>query len=148
MKDLNKFIFLFIGGFILNFIWEILHYQLYYDFSGIAKYPHLILASFTDAVIIIFIFIIISLKNKNLKWINKPKKLDYFVVMLLGLLIAAFIEVRALNIERWAYTANMPTVFEIGLSPLLQLSTTAILSLIIINFLNKRRHQGNSIPQN
>jgi len=38
--------------------------------SGIPKYPHLIIASFADMLIILGVFAIISLKNKNFNWIK------------------------------------------------------------------------------
>tara|TARA_Y100000310_G_C20651084_1_gene799505 strand:+ start:1055 stop:1483 length:429 start_codon:yes stop_codon:yes gene_type:complete len=142
MKNIKKLISIFIISFVLNAIWELLHYQLYFDLSGVSKYPHLLLATFTDAIIITIIFIIISFKNKdkNLKWINKPKKLDYIIMIISGLIVAIFIELRALRIERWAYKPIMPTILGIGLSPLLQLATTGILTILILTFLNKSRH--------
>ena len=116
----------------LNVIWEFSHYFLYIDLSGIPKYTHLIIASFTDMLIILGIFTIISLKNKNTNWIKNPGKFDYLMVILLGLIVAIFIEVKNLNLGRWEYTATMPTLFGIGISPLIQLAFTGIISLIFI----------------
>ena len=103
--------------------------------SGIPKYPHLLLATFTDALIITGIFLIISLKNKNVKWMSKPKKLDFLLIILFGLAVAVFIELRALMIGRWVYKEIMPTIFGIGLSPLVQLAITGFLSLLILKYL-------------
>ena len=116
----------------LNVIWEFSHYFLYIDLSGIPKYTHLIIASFTDMLIILGIFTIISLKNKNTNWIKNPGKFDYLMVILLGLIVAIFIEVKNLNLGRWEYTATMPTLFGIGISPLIQLAFTGIIPLIFI----------------
>jgi len=125
----------FIAGLIaliLNILWEFLHHSLYIDLSGIPKYAHLIIASFTDMLIILGIFAIVSLKNKNLNWIKNPSKLDYLIVVFLGLIIAIFIEMINLNLGRWEYTMAMPTLFGIGISPLIQLALTGIISLIFI----------------
>ena len=125
----------FIAGLIaliLNIIWEFSHHFLYVDLSGIPKYSHLIIASFADMVIILGIFAIVSLKNKNLNWIKNPSKFDYFMVVFLGLIIAIFIEMINLNLGRWEYTLAMPTLFGIGISPLIQLALTGIISLIFI----------------
>ena len=125
----------FIAGLIaliLNIIWEFSHHFLYVDLSGIPKYSHLIIASFTDMLIILGIFAIVSLKNKNLNWIKNPSKFDYFMVIFLGLIIAIFIEMINLNLGRWEYTLAMPTLFGIGISPLIQLALTGIISLIFI----------------
>lgn len=128
----TKFLLLMPIAFILNFIWEIVHYPLYYDLSGISKYPHILIASLTDMLIIFGIFLFLSLIHKNISWIKKPKIIDYIGIVFLSLIIAIFIEYYNLSIGRWAYTLSMPTIFGIGLSPLLQLAVTAILSLFII----------------
>ena len=44
---------------------------------------------------------------------------------------AAFIEVRALSEGRWSYAESMPTVFTVGLSPLVQLALTGTLAVLI-----------------
>ena len=125
----------FIAGLIaliLNIIWEFSHHFLYVDLSGIPKYSHLIIASFADMLIILGIFAIVSLKNKNLNWIKNPSKLDYLMVVFLGLIIAIFIEMINLNLGRWEYTMAMPTLFGIGIIPLIQLALTGVISLIFI----------------
>lgn len=118
---------------ILNAIWEFSHYSLYIDLSGIPKDSHLIIASFTDMLIIQGILAIISLKNKNFKWIKSPSKLDYLLIVSIGLVVAIFIELINLNVGRWKYTAAMPIIFGIGVSPLIQLALTGIISLVILN---------------
>jgi len=124
-------------AFILNFIWELLHYSLYIDLTNIPKFLHIIIASLTDMAIIAGIFLIISLKNKNINWIKKPKFSDYFIIVLLTSITAVLIELNALAINKWQYTSTMPTLLGIGISPLLQLPVTAILTLMIIRFLLK-----------
>jgi hypothetical protein len=127
----KKFISLAIVVLVLNLIWEFSHYSLYIDLSGIPSIPHLFLASFTDMLIISGIFLIISIKNKTFLD-KKLNKTDYFLVIFFGLIIAASIEIINLNLGRWAYTELMPTIFGIGLSPLIQLFTTAIISLKLV----------------
>ena len=83
-------------------------------------------------LIILGIFLIISIKNKNINWINTPTKKDYLALVLLGLIIASIIEIINLNLGRWKYTKLMPTILGIGISPLIQLTATAILSSILI----------------
>lgn len=137
MKKIIFLISIFITAFLINAIWELSHYQLYYDLSGIAKYPHLFLATLTDALIITIIFLIISLKNKNLKWIKRPKIADYLIFIILALLTALLIETYALSIGRWTYKEAMPTILGIGLSPLLQLAITSILTILILKWISK-----------
>ena len=136
MKNISRFFLLIPIILILNLIWEFSHSSLYIDLSGISPIPHLFLASFTDILIILGIFLIVSLKNKNINWINTPTRKDYLIVVLLGLIISATIEIINLNLGRWKYTRLMPTIFGIGISPLIQLAATAILSLLIIKKIN------------
>jgi len=132
MKKFKLFLLVILIALIFNLIWEFLHYQLYIDSSGITKVPHLILASLSDALIILVFFIIISLVHKSIKWIKKPSSLDYLLIILFGLITATTIEIINLNLGRWAYRSIMPTILGIGLSPLVQLSITGILTAILI----------------
>lgn len=127
----SKLLILMIIILILNLIWEFSHYRLYIDSTGISTTIHLIIASFTDLFLIAFIFLINSFFNKNLAWIENPKKFDYLIIVILGMLIAVIIEIYSLTYNRWSYTELMPTIFGIGASPLIQLFTTAIISLLL-----------------
>ena len=120
---------------IFNLIWEFSHYGLYVDLTGIPSTFHLIIASFTDLILISFIFLIISVFRKSINWIEKPKKSDYFIIVLFGIIIATIIEIYSLSNGRWAYRDLMPTILGIGISPLIQLFTTAIISLLLTKIL-------------
>lgn len=120
---------------ILNLVWEFSHYKLYIDLTGMPSNIHLILASFVDLFLIFFIFLINSILRKSIDWIENPKKSDYAVIVILGILIATIIEIYSLSNGRWAYTNLMPTIFGIGISPLIQLFTTEIISLLLVRIL-------------
>ncbi len=137
MNSLKRFLIIAFIVLILNIIWEFSHHFLYIDLSGIAKYQHLIIASFTDMLLILGIFFTISLKNRTFNWIKRPRKFDYLVIVLLGLAVAIFLEIINLNIGRWRYTNAMPTILGIGVSPLIQLSFIGIFSLMIMNYFEK-----------
>ncbi len=124
--------FLIVGlfAFTLNLLWEFSHYFLYVDLSGIQKYPHLVLASFVDMLLILSIFALISFKNKNIEWMRNPRRRDFVWVILSGIFIAAIIEIINLKLERLEYTSAMPTFFGIGMSPLIQLALTGVISLL------------------
>ncbi len=115
----------------LNIVWEFSHHSLYIDLSGIPSTQHLFMASGTDLIIIAVVFAANSLSRKSLKWIERPKARDNTIITILCLAIAIVIESRALSIGRWAYTDAMPTIFGIGLSPLLQLAVTSLIALFV-----------------
>lgn len=129
-----KLVYLGVIVLLLNVIWEFSHYRLYIDMSGISPVPHLLLASITDLLLIGLIFTGNSLLNKGLKWVEKPELSDYCFIVIFSVLFASLIERNALNIGRWAYTDAMPLLFGIGLSPLIQLFVTGIVSLFIFRF--------------
>lgn len=133
----SKLIILTLIILVLNLIWEFLHYGLYIDLTGIPSTYHLIFASITDLILISLIFFIISIFRKKINWIENPKRLDFAMIIILGIIIASIIEIYSLLKGRWAYTSLMPTIFGIGFSPLVQLFTTAIISLLLNKKLNK-----------
>jgi|SRR3989338_7429256 len=132
---ISKLIILFIFILSLNIIWEFSHYRLYIDLTGIPPTLHLIIASFTDLLLISLIFLINSFYKKDINWIEKPKKSDYTLIVISGIIIAIIIEIYSTTNKRWAYTEAMPVIFGVGLSPLIQLFTTAIISLLLIKII-------------
>ena len=137
MNDKLRVILFLFFALILNLIWEFSHYSLYYDYSSIIGIPHLFLAGFGDLFLIGFIFFIISAKRNSIKWVKKPVISDYGFLMVAGFLISIIIEI--INIKflgRWAYKPQMPVIFGIGLSPMLQLTITSIMSLEICRRFN------------
>ncbi len=133
MRIMKKTQFILLGFIILiiSIIWEFSHFPLYHDLTGISKIPHLLIASIGDLFFVGIIFLAISYKNKAINWVKSPNRSDYLLIILFGSFIAILIEVINLNLGRWAYTEAMPVIFGIGLSPLVQLSITSILSLFI-----------------
>jgi hypothetical protein len=127
---------IFIFSFILNFVWEALHGVYLYeahDFSARHYVPMLIYVSSMDGIIVILIYLVSSLLAKDFLWMNHNGKMPFLVFILLGLIAAGIIEFWAVILhDRWAYEPEMPTVFGIGLSPLLQLSTTGLISIAFI----------------
>ncbi|MEJ7781959.1 MAG: hypothetical protein WKF99_05280, partial [Solirubrobacteraceae bacterium] len=61
--------------------------------------------------------------------VGSTRRWPAFLVALLA--TAAFIELRALDQGRWSYAESMPTVFTMGLSPLVQLALTGTLAVLI-----------------
>lgn len=131
MKFLKKMLVFGLISLILNLVWEFSHHFLYIDLSGIPEYPHLIMASFMDMFILLGIFATVSLKNRNFSWAERPGKADYLLIVFMGFLVAALIEIVNLNLGRWEYTQAMPTLFGIGISPLIQLALTGVISLFL-----------------
>lgn len=134
----KQWMLLLVLFFLLNLFWEVSH-SLLFDWNlpplqnNVEYYiPRILLSTFGDLVMLTIIFAIISLKNKSWKWINKPSKMDYSIIIILGIVIAIGVEVNAFINEKWHYTEFMPTIFGIGLTPLVQLFTTALIALWLV----------------
>ena len=121
-------------GLALNLIWEPIHAVLFY--KGLSEY-HLVqfialmlYAATVDGILIVMIDGIGAKIFLN-KW-KKYGATPLLFTIIAGVLIAAIIEEKALLLHQWEYTAAMPTVFGIGLSPLLQLATTGAFTFMIM----------------
>ena len=124
---------LFIFSFFLNFVWESFHSVFLYEghnFNAARYIPMIGYVSNIDSMLILGMYVVVALLWKNLSWIKQIKKYQIALFIVLGLIIASFIEYRAIFVlERWSYSSLMPTVFGIGLSPLVQLSATGLLAI-------------------
>ena len=90
----------------------------------------LLYVSSVDSLIVIGLYIGIGAMWMNLFWIKIFMKRQLFVFAGIGALIATIIEILSLfYYHSWVYKKLMPTVFGIGLSPLVQLSITGLLAV-------------------
>ena len=85
-------------------------------------------ASVSDVFIIFVIYLFLALVYREFYW-NKKKRIFWF--LLLTIMYSILLEVRALLTGRWVYAEIMPTIFGIGVSPLVQLAITGLVSLMI-----------------
>jgi len=116
-KEIIRILFIFFISFILNLVWENIHYLLYTHYQG-GEITRLILlrASFFDALLTIF-FVTPFLYSYFLKKHS-------WLIIFLGVLVAIFIELNALNTERWTYNELMPIIpfTQFGITPIIQLA--------------------------
>ncbi len=130
---------IFIISFILNLVWEYLHTPLYSSASPAPANVNsvffiiiILIAAIADAFAITAIFWLNTLINKTKNWLKNPKPRDYAFITLAGLIAAILVEYYALTNNIWGYNQYMPLIFGIGLTPLVQLATTAIITLLVI----------------
>jgi hypothetical protein len=122
-------------AFLLNYVWESYHAVFLYEAHDLNAEKYVRMLSYVSAVdgaLILTIYLFMSLLWKDVLWLRKMSRRQAGVVFAVGLMIAAFIEYRKVFVlKAWSYTPLMLTVFGIGLSPLLQLSSTALLAFWI-----------------
>lgn len=139
-KFIKIIVLVFLVSLPLHFLWELLHSLLY----NVSQLPYnnyiliLIRATVADGIFMVLFYIIGLVKNKNLDWINRLKKGDYFLILISGLILSVINEI--INVQylgRWSYTPLMPTFFNVGLTPVLQLM---ILPFVVFWIVNKIKH--------
>jgi hypothetical protein len=123
-------ILVFIFSCMVNFVWESLHAVFLYqdhDFNAREYVPMVGYVSVIDGFLILGIYLCIAALWKNMVWIQKMNRKQTCTVLIAGLLLAAAIEYRRVFVLRtWSYNQLMPTLFGLGISPLLQLSATGL----------------------
>jgi len=83
-----------------------------------------------DGLFILGMYLLVALLWRDAFWIRRMSQRQAFVLLGAGLVIAAVIEYKAVFLsDKWSYNAFMPTVFGLGISPLVQLSVTGILAV-------------------
>ncbi len=130
-----QIIIIFLIAFSLNFIWESYHSILFYTCCTEMPSPeHLRLMSYVstiDALLILLGYFIISLKS-GFSWPNNRNKNNYITFSVIVFIFALWIEYRGVYIlKKCSYNELMPILFGFGLSPLIQLITTGLLTFFI-----------------
>ena len=122
----SKILFIVAGiSFLLNVVWENLQAPLYQGYSNFWQHlPICSIASLGDVLIILLLYFILAIFNKDIYWITKMSKIDILTVIFLGMLVAVGIEKWALDIARWHYASSMPLIpyTNVGLFPILQMA--------------------------
>ncbi|NVM29940.1 MAG: hypothetical protein HWN65_13950 [Candidatus Helarchaeota archaeon] len=139
IKSPKKFVVLTIilAAFFLNLLWEVSHSMLYdWDkaplINNIYVYiPRILGASCLDAFFIFIIILLNSLLRRSFQWVHSPRKRDYMVLIILGVVAAICIEWVATIFNMWSYNEFMPIIFGVGLTPLIQLAITGAFSLYV-----------------
>ena len=111
-------------AFVLNLAWEIAHVRLYTIWAE-ADYPAVAWAvlhcTLGDVAIALAMFTIAGLQLHRMDWPASQPWAGGITVMIGALTFTVWSEwFNVFRIGNWSYASNMPTVFGIGISPLLQ----------------------------
>ena len=118
---------IFFAAFFINLLYELLHSVLYETClkAPLKRYIYLILkAAVFDGIAIVALFII--------SYSLVP---GYYLAVFLpaSILFAFEWEIYALGGGRWKYSKEMPVIFGVGITPLLQLAFTGVISIYIVS---------------
>ncbi len=94
---------------------------------------HILPATFADALMITGIYLTGILLFNDTLWFASLTKKRVSYIIITTITIAFLIEYNAIYIaKKWSYTALMPTIFGIGLSPLVQLAATSFVTIYLV----------------
>lgn len=119
---------------VLNLVWENLQAPLYQGYDSFWQHlPICSVASLGDVLIILVLYFVMAVVNKDIHWITKMSKSDVLILIVIGALVAVGIEKWALATERWQYGSAMPLIpyVEVGLLPVIQMSLLPLLAFYI-----------------
>jgi len=124
---MKKLFIIFLISFLLNWIWETLHSNLYIYHQGREITQQILLrATLFDAVFITLMSILFIrvIYFKERQW--------YAIVF--GLIVAILIEVYALGANRWEYSQFMPIIplINTGLTPTIQLGLLSYITYKLV----------------
>lgn len=130
-------------SFMLNFVWEKTHVVLYKDYSDfVAKFfiPVSIYTAFIDTILVLIIYFLNAVIFQDFLWVKRINYFNILITGIFGIFIATFIEQRALNLGKWAYTDSMPIlpILNVGLSPVLQMILLPVIIFYLANIIVKK----------
>jgi hypothetical protein len=121
---------IFILSYMVNFVWESLHAVFLYEDHDFNAMKYVLMVSYVsliDGFLILGIYLFVAALWGDVAWIQQMNGKQICTVLIAGLLLAASIEYKEVFVTRtWSYNRLMPTIFGLGLSPLLQLSSTGL----------------------
>ncbi len=130
---------MFAFAFLLNFFWEAFHSVYLYEhhnFKALRYFRMLVYVALIDALFLMLDYLGVGLLLKDLHWVRIRRFAPYLLFAAIGLITAYGIEMRAVYfLHRWRYSPAMPLLLGVGVSPLVQLSITGLISAALTHAL-------------
>ena len=127
-------VWLAVHGFLIAFLWEMLQMPFYAmgHLSPSEATINCSIASLGDAGILVFAYTIASRVAKDRYWLHDIKRAALLVFLGTGLIITIVIEHVATSVSwGWKYAVQMPTLFGLGLVPVLMWVVVPLLTLAL-----------------
>mgnify|MGYP003395496780 CR=1 FL=1 len=125
---------------VLHIMWERSHISLYTAYEKMeGVLPVYVFATLGDIGYTLGAIALIGLIKGDMMWLASARPSDFLMLALLGFGIALFVEYKALALDRWAYTSEMPILpyFQVGFTPILQMTVLLPLSVYITRIIGK-----------
>lgn len=124
---------IFLISFLINLLWEVVHSQMYETCLKLPRkkfIPLIVGASLKDGLWISVFFLISVLIFGDVNILANLSQLAAFVLMAL---VFSFIDEKiSLKLKRWEYSKQMPRIFGVGITPLIELAVTGIMTFFYV----------------
>jgi hypothetical protein len=124
---------LFVFGFLLNMVWEIWHSQLYTTClkqEWTKNVRLLTIMSLKDAFFIVLFYLVTVLLFGSYDIFSNSLQLVVFVFISLSF---SFVDEKiSIKKKRWEYAPAMPTIWGVGVTPLLEIAVTGGIALAFV----------------
>lgn len=126
-----------LSAYVLHFAWEMAHASL---FSPMDRLPFwqatawCAQAAGWDVVISAAAYLAAALAARRMVWLHLRPRWPHAIYFAVGLVITIALERWALAVGRWQYREAMPTIVDIGLTPLLQWVIVPALILLVMRW--------------
>ena len=135
-----SFLVVALVAFVLHYSWESFHLPLYTNYGNVGGIlPIQLYAALGDVFYTLLVVAFIALYKRDAGWMRRARGGDYALLSLLGLCVAVLVEYKAMLMGLWEYAPAMPTLFGLGISPLLQMAVLLPLSAYISRGILKRQ---------
>jgi hypothetical protein len=103
--------------------------------------PVYLFATLGDVAYTLGAVLLISFFAGSLVWFVHVRTQAFLGLAVIGFSIALFVEYKAMALMRWEYTEAMPLVWDLGVSPLVQMTLLLPLS-VFLSMVVERRIRG------
>lgn len=131
--NLALFVRIFLVGFVLNLLWEFTHCHLYETCrrqSWAHNVPLLVTMALKDGGFIVLFYLVSAAAVQSVDITRHALAILVFAALSLG--FAFLNEVVSLRMKRWEYAAAMPLVFGVGITPLLEIALTGLVTFVVV----------------
>lgn len=124
----------------LHYLWESSHVRFYTAYTHLSDMPITLYATFGDVLYTLILVLIVALLKRKLDWWTNVHWTDILALAIMGFFTAAFVEYKALALNRWEYLPSMPIIplLNIGLSPVVQMTVLLPITVLFARFFSRQ----------
>lgn len=132
--DYNLLLKIWVVGVLLNVVWEIAHHRLYETCrqqTWEQNMPLLLFMSLKDGLFIV-LFYSVSAGLFGVRTIFEHVE-AWVLFVVLALTFSFLDEKISTRLGRWEYASSMPTLWGVGITPLLEIAVTGLLAVWLVS---------------